>query len=172
MIIYIYIYIYILTKRKESNAYLATVSRHRWSRQIRMKIDKMQQLSASTVVFISSLPLQLMKATVLAESYYILSIIIICRLQRCPLIVDRQVSLSFLLVNLFFIRNKVMGNKSIASRTIQIGTNVLQLIQEYHNGVTSNKDEIVNKPYYIIGWELTVEIYNVIFSQISNLQIR
>ena len=29
-----------LTRRKESNTYLATVSRHRWSRQITMKIDK------------------------------------------------------------------------------------------------------------------------------------
>ena len=26
--------------------------------------------------------------------------------------------------------------------------------------------------YHIIGWELTVEIYNVIFSYISNLQVR
>ena len=30
----------ILTRRKESDTYLATVSRHRWSRQIAMKIDK------------------------------------------------------------------------------------------------------------------------------------
>ena len=29
-----------LTRRKESDTYLATVSRHRWSRQIPMKIDK------------------------------------------------------------------------------------------------------------------------------------
>ena len=29
-----------LTRRKESVTYLATVSRHRWSRQIAMKIDK------------------------------------------------------------------------------------------------------------------------------------
>ena len=48
--------------------------------------------------------LQLMKATVLAESYYILSIfILICRLQQCPLTVTRQASLSFLLVNIFLI---------------------------------------------------------------------
>ena len=47
--------------------------------------------------------LQLMKATVLAESYYILSIFnVIRRLQRCLLTVARQVSLSFLLVNMFF----------------------------------------------------------------------
>ena len=30
-----------LTKRKESDTYLATVSRHRWSRKITIKIDKM-----------------------------------------------------------------------------------------------------------------------------------
>ena len=30
-----------LTRRKESNTYLATVSRHRWSLQIAMKVDKM-----------------------------------------------------------------------------------------------------------------------------------
>ena len=29
-----------LTRRKESDTYLATVSRHRWSRKIMMKIDK------------------------------------------------------------------------------------------------------------------------------------
>ena len=34
-------YIYILTRKKESDNYLATVSRHRWSRQIAMKVDKM-----------------------------------------------------------------------------------------------------------------------------------
>jgi hypothetical protein len=30
-----------LTRRKESDTYLATVSRHRWSPQIAMKVDKM-----------------------------------------------------------------------------------------------------------------------------------
>ena len=30
-----------LTRRKESVTYLATVSRHRWSLQIAMKVDKM-----------------------------------------------------------------------------------------------------------------------------------
>ena len=29
-----------LTRRKESDTYLATVSRHRWSTQIAMKVDK------------------------------------------------------------------------------------------------------------------------------------
>ena len=29
-----------LTRRKESDTYLATVSRHHWSQQITMKIDK------------------------------------------------------------------------------------------------------------------------------------
>ena len=31
-----------LTRRKESDNYLATVSRHRWSRPITLKIDKFQ----------------------------------------------------------------------------------------------------------------------------------
>ena len=52
------------TRRKESETYLATVSRYRWSRQI------------------------MMKATVLVESYNILSIfIMIYLLQRCLLTV-------------------------------------------------------------------------------------
>ena len=46
-----------LTRRKESNTYLSTVGRHHCSPQIAMKVDKM------------CLPLQLMKATALAESY-------------------------------------------------------------------------------------------------------
>ena len=29
-----------LTRRKESDTYLATISRHRWSLQITMKVDK------------------------------------------------------------------------------------------------------------------------------------
>ena len=56
-----------LTRRKESDTYLVTVSRHRWSRQITMKIDKIV-ISFSTVAVISSRG-RLMKATVLAESY-------------------------------------------------------------------------------------------------------
>ena len=42
-----------LKSRKESNTYLTIVCRHRWSRQIMMKVDKLLELSASTVVFIS-----------------------------------------------------------------------------------------------------------------------
>ena len=42
-----------LKRRKESNTYLAIVCRYRWSRQITMKIDKIMELSANTVVFIS-----------------------------------------------------------------------------------------------------------------------
>jgi hypothetical protein len=42
-----------LTRRKESDTYLATDRRHRWSRQITMKIDKISYLSAHTVAFIS-----------------------------------------------------------------------------------------------------------------------
>ena len=30
-----------VTRRRESDTYLATVSRHRWSREITMKIDRM-----------------------------------------------------------------------------------------------------------------------------------
>ena len=41
---------YVNKKERESDTYLATVSRHHWSRQITMKIA----LSASTVAFISS----------------------------------------------------------------------------------------------------------------------
>ena len=56
----------ILIRRKESDIYLATVRRLRWSLQVPMKVDKM----------CSSLPLQLMKATVRAKSYtfYLLSL--------------------------------------------------------------------------------------------------
>ena len=45
----------ILIRRKESDTYLATVSRHRWSLQTTMKNDEILQLSASTVAFISLL---------------------------------------------------------------------------------------------------------------------
>ena len=41
-----------LKRRKESDTYLATVRRHRWSRQIMTEIDKILELSASTVAFI------------------------------------------------------------------------------------------------------------------------
>ena len=54
-----------LQRRKESNIYLATVIRHRWSGQITMKIDK----------------LELMKATVLAESSNLSIFIVISLLQ-------------------------------------------------------------------------------------------
>ena len=42
-----------LKRRKESDTYLTTAYRHRWSRQITMKVDKLLELSASTVAFIS-----------------------------------------------------------------------------------------------------------------------
>ena len=38
-----------LKRRKESNTYLATIRRHCWNRQIMMKIDKILELSISTV---------------------------------------------------------------------------------------------------------------------------
>ena len=56
-----------LIRKKESDTYLAAVSRHHWSRQITMKI-----------------------AIAMAESYNNLSIfIMICLLQRCRLTVAR-----------------------------------------------------------------------------------
>ena len=33
-----------LTRRKDSDTYLATVSRHRWSAQITMKVDKIDEM--------------------------------------------------------------------------------------------------------------------------------
>jgi hypothetical protein len=69
-----------LTRRKESDAYLAIVSRHHWSPQIAMKMDKVCSFQ----------PLQLMKAAVLAVSYSTLStFIMICGLQLCLLTVAR-----------------------------------------------------------------------------------
>ena len=35
--------------RKESDTYLTTVCRHRWSRQITTKVDKLPELSANTI---------------------------------------------------------------------------------------------------------------------------
>ena len=59
-----------LTRRKESDTYQPTVSRHRWSRQIKMK--------------------KFVKAKVLAENYNYLSIfIVICLLQRYLLTVAK-----------------------------------------------------------------------------------
>jgi hypothetical protein len=43
----------ILIRRKESDTFLATVSRHRWGSKITMKNDEILYLSASTVAFIS-----------------------------------------------------------------------------------------------------------------------
>ena len=42
-----------LKRRKESDTYLATFRRHRWSAQMIMKNDNLLELSASTVAFIS-----------------------------------------------------------------------------------------------------------------------
>ena len=43
----------VLTRRKVSDTYLATVSRHRWSLQIATKVDKACSFSASTAGLIS-----------------------------------------------------------------------------------------------------------------------
>jgi len=37
--------------KERSNTYLTAVCRHRWSRQITMKVLKLLELSASTVAF-------------------------------------------------------------------------------------------------------------------------
>ena len=37
-----------LTRRRKSDTFLATVSRHRWSRQITMKIDDLLELKRKT----------------------------------------------------------------------------------------------------------------------------
>ena len=61
-----------LTRSKESDTYLVTVGRHRWSLQIAMKVDKMcsfQPALRPSSAEEESLPLQLMKGAVLAESY-------------------------------------------------------------------------------------------------------
>jgi len=42
-----------LKRRKESDIYLTTVCRHRWSKQITMEVDKLLELSVSTKAFIS-----------------------------------------------------------------------------------------------------------------------
>jgi hypothetical protein len=42
-----------LKRRKESDIYLATFCRHRWSAQMTMNKDNLLELSASTVAFIS-----------------------------------------------------------------------------------------------------------------------
>ena len=58
----------ILIKRKESDTYLATVRRHRWSLQVAMIEDKM--CSFQPALWPSSAEEEdLMKASVLAESY-------------------------------------------------------------------------------------------------------
>ena len=54
-----------LTRRKESDTYLAAVSRHHWSLKIAMKVGKMCSFQPA----LRSLSLQLMKAALLAESY-------------------------------------------------------------------------------------------------------
>ena len=43
----------VLKRRKECSTYLATARRHRWRLKMMMKIDKILELSASTVAFIS-----------------------------------------------------------------------------------------------------------------------
>ena len=68
-----------------------------------MKVDKFPELSASTVAFISCLPLQLMKVTVLAESSGNLStFIVICLLQAMSTDSSQVGALPFLHFNIFF----------------------------------------------------------------------
>jgi hypothetical protein len=42
-----------LKRRKESDTYLATFRKHRWSAQMTMKIDNLLEFSASIEAFIS-----------------------------------------------------------------------------------------------------------------------
>ena len=60
----------ILKRKEESDTYLTHVCRHHWSRKSSMKYME-QELSAYTMAFISCRSrLQLIKATVQAESYF------------------------------------------------------------------------------------------------------
>ena len=54
-----------LTRRKESDTYLITVSRHRWNPQIAMKVDNMCNFLPALRPSSAEETLQLMKATVL-----------------------------------------------------------------------------------------------------------
>ena len=45
---------HMLTRRKESDSYLATVSRHRCSRQITMRVDKMYSFQPALTPAMSS----------------------------------------------------------------------------------------------------------------------
>jgi len=76
-----------LTRRKESDTYLVTVSRHCWSRQIMIKIDKI--VAFSQHCGFHQFFLELMTATVLAEITILSIFIVICLLQRCLLTVTR-----------------------------------------------------------------------------------
>ena len=54
-----------LTRRNESNTYLATVSRHRWSPQIAMKVDKVcsfQLVLQPSSSFLSAMDLSTVKS--------------------------------------------------------------------------------------------------------------
>ena len=103
-----------LKRRKESDTYLATFHRHRWSAQMKMKKDNLLELSASTVT----------------ESSNQLSFFVICALQRCLWKVARQVSLSFLLFNIFFFTHSFYCH-SIWSFVQNVGTNQSLLIAAY-----------------------------------------
>ena len=89
----------VLTGRKESNTY-------GYCQQTSLESADNNENISNVVAFSQHCGLhqlkrlQLMKVTVLAESYILSIFIAICRLQRCLLTVARQMSLSFLLVNI------------------------------------------------------------------------
>jgi hypothetical protein len=57
-----------LKRRKESDAYLATFHRYRWSAQMTMKKDNLLELSARTVAFIRSAVLLNYPTTIIKSS--------------------------------------------------------------------------------------------------------
>jgi hypothetical protein len=74
-----------LERRKENDTYLVTFHRHHWRAQMMIEKDNLLELSVSTVALISLLPLQLMKATVLAERSNKLSFFIVICLRYCTI---------------------------------------------------------------------------------------
>ena len=75
----------------DSDTNLTIVCRHRWSRQMTMKVDKYLKLSARTAVFISWR----------GRLKYLSTFIVIYLLQRCLQTIVRLVSLSVLHFNIF-----------------------------------------------------------------------
>ena len=131
------------------------------------------QLSAGTAAFIS-LPLQLMKTAVPAESYIQLSFfIIICTLQRCLLLVARQVPLSFLLFNIFlsfylsrfsFYINIMNLKKIQINHYIELYPNLYNIeihncIPKFSNQFSYFASKVVKIPLNIIPFKILFSVY-------------